>query len=97
MGLILLNFQEFIEDTTAAKLSVLFAPDRIWVPLVVVLVLFIVGGILPGRLFARIPVSQVFRRYTEGKTSVTFRSVCGCGLHLWTDVCGDGAVQLCER
>lgn len=32
-----------------------------------VLVLFIVGGILPGRLFARIPVSQVFRRYTEGK------------------------------
>lgn len=67
IGLILLNFQEFIEDTTAAKLSVLFAPDRIWVPLVVVLVLFIVGGILPGRLFARIPVSQVFRRYTEGK------------------------------
>ena len=67
MGLILLNFQEFIEDTTAAKLSVLFAPDRIWVPLVVVLVLFIVGGILPDRLFARIPVSQVFRRYTEGK------------------------------
>ena len=67
MGLILLNFQEFIEDTTAAKLSVLFAPDRIWVPLVVVLVLCIVGGILPGRLFARIPVSQVFRRYTEGK------------------------------
>lgn len=25
------------------------------------------GGVLPGRLFARIPVSQVFRRYTEGK------------------------------
>ena len=67
MGLILLNFQEFIEDTTAAKLSVLFAPDRIWVPLAVVLVLFVVGGVLPGRLFARIPVSQVFRRYTEGK------------------------------
>lgn len=67
MGLILLNFQGFIEDTTAAKLSVLFAPDRIWVPLAVVLVLFVVGGVLPGRLFARIPVSQVFRRYTEGK------------------------------
>jgi len=67
MGLILLNFQEFIEDTTSAKLSVLFAPDRIWVPLLVVVVLFLVGGVLPGRLFARIPVSQVFRRYTEGK------------------------------
>lgn len=67
MGLILLNFQEFIEDTTAVQVECTFAPDRIWVPLVVVLVLFIVGGILPGRLFARIPVSQVFRRYTEGK------------------------------
>lgn len=29
--------------------------------------LFVVGGVLPGRLFSRIPVSQVFHRYTEGK------------------------------
>ena len=67
MALLLLNFREFIEDTTAAQLSVLFAPERIWVPLCVVVALFVVGGVLPGRLFARIPVSQVFRRYTEGK------------------------------
>ena len=67
MVLILLNFSDFIEDTAALKLSVMFAPERIWVPLLVVLFLFIVGGVLPGRLFARIPVSQVFRRYTEGK------------------------------
>lgn len=67
MGLILLNFREAIEDTAAVGLDTLFAPERIWVPLVVVLVLFVVGGVLPGRLFARIPVSQVFCRYTEGK------------------------------
>ena len=67
MALILLNFRDFIEDTAAAKLSSLFAPERIWVPLSVVGVLFLVGGLLPGRLFARIPVSQVFHRYTEGK------------------------------
>lgn len=67
MALVLLNFREFFEDTAAAKLSLLFAPERIWVPLTVIGVLFIVGGVLPGRLFARIPVSQVFRRYTEGK------------------------------
>lgn len=30
-------------------------------------VLFIVAGVLPGRLFSRIPVTQVFRRYTDGK------------------------------
>ncbi len=68
MALLLLNFREFVEDTASAKLSLLLlAPDRIWVPLAVVFALFIVGGLLPGRLFARIPVSQVFHRYTEGK------------------------------
>ncbi|MEI3261461.1 MAG: hypothetical protein V8S11_05935 [Flavonifractor plautii] len=29
--------------------------------------LFVVGGVLPGHVFSRIPVTQVFRRYTEGK------------------------------
>ena len=67
MALIMLNFRDFVEDTVVVKLSTLLAPERIWVPLSVVLLLFMVGGVLPGRLFARIPVSQVFRRYTEGK------------------------------
>ncbi|WP_455585979.1 ABC transporter permease [Bacteroides sp.] len=67
MGFILLNFRDFIEDTAAVKLEDLFSLDRIWVPLLTVVVLFIVGGVLPGQLFARIPVTQVFRRYTEGK------------------------------
>lgn len=67
MGLILFNFREFIEDTVSTKLEMLFAPDRIWVPLAVIAVLFFIGGVLPGRMFARIPVTQVFRRYSEGK------------------------------
>ena len=67
MLLLMCNFRDFVEDTAVVKLTTLLAPERIWVPLSVVLVLFIVGGVLPGRLFARIPVSQVFRRYTEGK------------------------------
>ena len=67
MALLLLNFRDIVEDTTVAKLSMLFAPERIWVPLTVVTVLFVVGGVLPGRLFSRIPVSQVFHHYSEGK------------------------------
>lgn len=67
MGLILSNLREFIEDTVSTKLEMLFTPDRIWVPLAVIGVLFLIGGVLPGRIFARIPVTQVFRRYTEGK------------------------------
>ena len=67
MAMLLVNFRDVVEDTTVAKLSMLFAPERIWVPIAVVATLFVVGGVLPGRLFARIPVSQVFRRYSEGK------------------------------
>ena len=47
MALVLLNFREFFEDTAAAKLSLLLAPERIWVPLTVVGILFMVGGVLP--------------------------------------------------
>ena len=61
------GFQDFVEDTAATKLSNLFTWDRIWVPVLTVVLLFVVGGVLPGHLFARIPVTQVFRRYTEGK------------------------------
>lgn len=67
MALLLLNFHDFVEDTAAAKLSSLFAADRLWVPAGVTLLLFLVGGVLPGRIFSQIPVTQVFRRYTEGK------------------------------
>lgn len=67
MGFLLFNFREFVEDTASAKLESLFAPDRIWVPLGVTVALFLIGGVLPGQIFSRIPVTQVFHRYTEGK------------------------------
>lgn len=67
MALLMTGFRDFIEDTASAKLASLFAPDRLWVPACVTLLLFLVGGVLPGRIFSRIPVTQVFRRYTEGK------------------------------
>lgn len=67
MFLLLWGFRDFVEDTAATKLTNLFAGSRLWVPAATVGVLLLVGGVLPGRLFARIPVTQVFRRYTEGK------------------------------
>lgn len=67
MFLLLWGFRDFVEDTAATKLSNLFEGSRLWVPAATVGVLLLVGGVLPGRLFARIPVTQVFRRYTEGK------------------------------
>ena len=67
MALLLWGFRDFVEDTAATKLANLFEGSRLWVPAATVALLLLVGGVLPGRLFARIPVSQVFRRYTEGK------------------------------
>ena len=61
---------EPIEDLTGIyRLSELFTWQTLWVPLATVLVLFLLAGVLPGRLFARIPVTQVFRRYTDDKRS----------------------------
>ena len=67
MFLLLWSFRDFVEDTAATKLTNLFEGNRLWVPAATAGVLLLVGGVLPGRLFARIPVTQVFRRYTEGK------------------------------
>lgn len=65
--LLIYNARELIEDLLSVRLTSLFAWDTLWVPLLAVGVLLFLAGGLPGRLFARIPVTQVFRRYTDGK------------------------------
>ena len=67
MAFLLFAFQDFVEDTASTHLHNLLTWQRAWVPALTVLLLFVVGGVIPGQLFARIPVTQVFRRYTEGK------------------------------
>ena len=67
MVFLLYSFRDFVEDTAATRLGNLFHWSRLWVPALTVGLLFVVGGVIPGHIFARIPVTQVFRRYTEGK------------------------------
>ncbi len=64
-----INFKNPIEDLVDAHLSSLFTWENLWLPLCVLVLLFVLAGVLPGRIFASIPVSQVFRRYTEKKNS----------------------------
>jgi len=64
---LILNFQEQIEDLTHVKMQTMFAMNNLWAPILTIIMLFIIGTILPGRLFSSIPVTQVFHRYTEGK------------------------------
>lgn len=67
--LLMYFFSDRIEDMLGYRLADLFTWQNLYVPLLTVLLLFVVAGVLPGRMYARIPVTQVFRRYTEGKRS----------------------------
>ena len=66
-ALLLVLFAPVVEEQLGTPLSSLFTWQTLWVPLLTMLLLFLVAGVLPGRMFAKIPVTQVFRRYTDGK------------------------------
>ena len=67
--LLIFQFREFVEEIAGICLSSLFTWQTLWVPLTVLLVVFILAGAIPASIFASIPVTQVFRRYAERKTS----------------------------
>ena len=58
-----------VEELLGSRLTDLFTWQTLYVPLGTALLLFLVAGVVPGRIYARIPVTQVFRRYTDGKRS----------------------------
>ena len=68
MTFLVLNFQDFVEECMdGLQLESFFIGRVVWVPFAAIALLFCIGGILPAQLFARIPVTQVFKRYSEGK------------------------------
>lgn len=56
-----------IEELIHTDLSAVFAIQNLWVALIVVIALLLIAGVIPGRLFAAIPVTQVFRANPENK------------------------------
>lgn len=64
---LILNFREKIEELTDATFEGMFSIQNLWAPMIAIIVLFIIGCIIPGRLFSSIPVTQVFQRYTDHK------------------------------
>lgn len=45
----------------------LFTIKNLWALIVVVGTLFVTAGVIPSTIFARVPVTQIFRRYTDSK------------------------------
>ena len=68
-GVLLWLLRGQVEELLGSRLTDLFTWQTLYVPLGTVLLLFLVAGVVPGRIYARIPVTQVFRRYTDGKRS----------------------------
>lgn len=65
MALMLVVFEPMIQDIVALSVSDILSPRYVWVSVSILAFFFIVGGLLPGRLFSKIPVTQVFRRFTD--------------------------------
>lgn len=63
------GFRKIVEELLDTSLSSLFTPDTLMVLLGVCLLVFLVAGLLPSQLFARIPVAMVFRSYTNSRRS----------------------------
>ena len=72
MIIFLFQFQEKIEELAEVSLSSLFTWHNLWAPLSVVTFLFVIGGILPGKVFSfdsrysGLP-SPILKRIGDGK------------------------------
>ncbi len=65
--LLILAFRGQIEMLIKSELSSIFSLSNLWVTGGIVLALLFTTGLIPGKIFSSIPVTQVFRSQQEGK------------------------------
>jgi putative ABC transport system permease protein len=65
--LLLFVFRSQIETVMGVSLPAIFSLSNLWVSGLVVLFLFLTGGLLPARIFSSIPVTQIFRTFTNSR------------------------------
>ncbi len=59
--------RKLAEETVFNNFGAYISLDRLWIVLAIIVLIFAIAGIIPGKIFSSVPVSQVFRRYTEKK------------------------------
>lgn len=64
-GALILAFRATVEELLDATLSALFTRRSLLLLFGICAVVFLVAGLLPGRLFARVPVAAAFRNFHE--------------------------------
>ena len=65
--LIIFGLQDFLQEQIGHSLESLFPLSTVWVCLAVSCGVSLLGGVRPGYLYTRIPVTYAYRRYTENK------------------------------
>ncbi len=58
---LLLAFRGFIENITDTSFAGLFSTANLWIPVVLIAIIFLLAGYAPARILSSIPVTQVFR------------------------------------
>lgn len=66
-ALAILVFREPIEVLVKTDLSAIFSVANLWIVGVVLVVLVVMTGVIPARIFSSIPVTQVFHSYKDNK------------------------------
>lgn len=65
--LLILGFRDQIGELLRTSVSSIFALRNLWAAGVVILLLILLAGVIPGRIFAVVPVTQVFHQFGAGK------------------------------
>lgn len=65
--LLIFGLQDFLQEQLGHSLRSVFTPRAVSVCLLVTLAVVVVCGMVPGYLYARIPVTYAYRRYSESK------------------------------
>lgn len=66
-ALLLLGFAKPIEQLTSYPMAELFSWHRLWAPGSVLVAAFLLAGIIPARIFTKVPVEDAFRGTSDSK------------------------------
>lgn len=60
--IMIFNLKSIIQEITETSITSLFTFSTLWVPMLVIFSLFVIAVIFPGKVYASVPVTQVFNR-----------------------------------
>lgn len=66
---VVLLVPDYLEELLSTPVKALISGNRVWIIGGILFVILLIGGVIPGYIFSKIPVTQVFRTFRERKNS----------------------------